>query len=333
MGRRPGRRHRGAPQAAGCQPRERYPLMDSTSGGRSLSSITCAGAITVSQWQTFSSWRTLPGKSKAPSSLASAASEMRLGSTPSCRALCCRKKRVSMGTSSRRSRSAGRRRRITLRRWNKSSRNTPSLTRCSRFWWVAAITRTLARRRCGRPRGRSGHRTARAAGASAGRRACRRFRRGTACRPSACSKRPRRMVCAPVKAPRSWPNSSDSSRSLGMAAVLMATKGPAGARRMLVQRARHQLLARTRLAGDQHRDLALAQAADGAEHVLHRGRLAEHLGRGDSCAPRPLPRAGFRPPPGGSARPPWAGRRAWAGIRRHRPGTPRRRCPGRRTPS
>jgi len=44
--------------------------------------------------------------------------------------------------------------------------------------------------------------------------------------PSACSKRPRRMVCAPVKAPRSWPNSSLSSRSLGMAAVLMATKGP-----------------------------------------------------------------------------------------------------------
>src|SRR3954470_18092115 len=43
---------------------------------------------------------------------------------------------------------------------------------------------------------------------------------------SACSKRPRRIVCAPVKAPRSCPNSSDSSRSLGIAAVLMATKGP-----------------------------------------------------------------------------------------------------------
>ncbi len=44
--------------------------------------------------------------------------------------------------------------------------------------------------------------------------------------PSACSKRPRRIVCAPVKAPRSWPNSSLSSRSFGIAAVLMATKGP-----------------------------------------------------------------------------------------------------------
>ncbi len=44
--------------------------------------------------------------------------------------------------------------------------------------------------------------------------------------PSACSKRPRRSVCAPVKAPRSWPNSSLSSRSFGIAAVLMATNGP-----------------------------------------------------------------------------------------------------------
>ncbi len=44
--------------------------------------------------------------------------------------------------------------------------------------------------------------------------------------PSACSKRPRRCVCAPVKAPRSWPKSSLSSKSFGMAAVLMATKGP-----------------------------------------------------------------------------------------------------------
>src|SRR5690606_34315590 len=53
----------------------------STSGGRSFTSITCAGAITVSQWHTFSSCRTLPGKSKAESTR-SAASEMRLGSTP-----------------------------------------------------------------------------------------------------------------------------------------------------------------------------------------------------------------------------------------------------------
>ena len=46
---------------------------------------------------------------------------------------------------------------------------------------------------------------------------------------------------------------------------------------MLVQRARDEFLARAALACDQHSDHALAQAADGAEHVLHRRRLAEHL--------------------------------------------------------
>ncbi|MCY1516120.1 hypothetical protein D9M68_507340 [compost metagenome] len=58
-------------------------------------------------------------------------------------------------------------------------------------------------------------------------------------------------------------------------------EGAVGARRVLVQRARHQLLARARFAGDEHRDVALRQPADGTEHVLHRGRLAEHFGRGD----------------------------------------------------
>ena len=36
----------------------------------------------------------------------------------------------------------------------------------------------------------------------------------------------RARVCAPVKAPFSWPNSSDSIRSRGIAAMLMATNGP-----------------------------------------------------------------------------------------------------------
>src|SRR3989344_109281 len=68
---------------------------------------------------------------------------MRLASTPRSLALFCRKKRARVGMSSRRSRSAGRRRRITFRRWNRSSRKPPRRTRSSRFWWVAAITRTL----------------------------------------------------------------------------------------------------------------------------------------------------------------------------------------------
>src|SRR3989344_4250883 len=42
--------------------------------------------------------------------------------------------------------------------------------------------------------------------------------------PLACSNRPLRWAVAPVKAPFSWPNNSDSSSSLGMAAILIATK-------------------------------------------------------------------------------------------------------------
>ena len=65
-----------------------------------------------------------------------------------------------------------------------------------------------------------------------------------------------------------------------MAAVLIATNGPPARGRVLVQRARHQFLAASR-------DspviitvtLLLRQPADGAEHVLHRRRLAQHLGR------------------------------------------------------
>ena len=43
--------------------------------------------------------------------------------------------------------------------------------------------------------------------------------------PSDCSKRPMRVLWAPVNAPRSCPKSSDSIRSCGMAAMFSATKG------------------------------------------------------------------------------------------------------------
>ena len=52
---------------------------------------------------------------------------------------------------------------------------------------------------------------------------------------------------------------------------------PLCARAVLVQRVGHQLLARARLPGDQHRDDALAQAADRAKHILHRRCLTEHF--------------------------------------------------------
>ena len=45
--------------------------------------------------------------------------------------------------------------------------------------------------------------------------------------PSASSNFPRRRASAPVKAPFSWPNSSDSISSSGIAAQLTSTNGPA----------------------------------------------------------------------------------------------------------
>jgi hypothetical protein len=44
--------------------------------------------------------------------------------------------------------------------------------------------------------------------------------------PEAFTSKPTRGALAPVKAPRTWPNSSLSSRLAGTALQLMATKGP-----------------------------------------------------------------------------------------------------------
>ena len=96
--------------------------------------------------------------------------------------------------------------------------------------------------------------------------------------PSACSKRPRR-----------------SSRGAGERALLVAEQlrfeqvgrerrrverdeRLRGARAVPVQRARHEFLAGARLARDEHRHAGAREAADRAEHLLHRRRVAEHLG-------------------------------------------------------
>ncbi len=57
-------------------------------------------------------------------------------------------------------------------------------------------------------------------------------------------------------------------------------EGATGARTVAVQCACDQLFAAAGLAGDQHRGVRLRQPADGAEHLLHRGCLAEHLRHG-----------------------------------------------------
>ena len=52
-----------------------------------------------------------------------------------------------------------------------------------------------------------------------------------------------------------------------------------GTLRMFVQSSGNQLFARTRLAGDHHGDIALAQATNGAKHILHGRCLAQHFRR------------------------------------------------------
>ena len=49
------------------------------------------------------------------------------------------------------------------------------------------------------------------------------------------------------------------------------------AQAVFVQRARHEFFASTGFAGDEHGHMRLRQAANGAEHILHRCRFAEHF--------------------------------------------------------
>ncbi len=113
----------------------------SSSGGRSETSTSWPEAITVSQRQTFSSWRTLPGHGRRLI-YASVSGCSILASTFSSFAARNRKCCASFGISSRRSRREGIWMRITFRRWNKSSRKSPAITRFSKSWWVAAMIRT-----------------------------------------------------------------------------------------------------------------------------------------------------------------------------------------------
>ena len=97
--------------------------------------------------------------------------------------------------------------------------------------------------------------------------------------PSACSKRPRRSAL------RAGERAALVAEQLGLEQVLRDRRGvdrderPGRARAVPVQRARDELLAGARLAGDEHRRVRLRQPADRAEHLLHRRRLAQHLRR------------------------------------------------------
>ena len=106
---------------------------------------------------------------------------------------------------------------------------------------------------------------------------CRRSRRGTACRRRRRGTLPARSAMAPVKAPRTWPNSWLSSSSPGMAAQLTATNGLPAAAAVPVDGARDDLLAGAGLAGDQHGGVAVGEHADGLLHLAHRRRAADQL--------------------------------------------------------
>ena len=75
---------------------------------------------------------------------------------------------------------------------------------------------------------------------------------------------------AEVNAPRSWPKSSLSISSEGMAAQLTSTNG-AAERALGVEPAGHQLLARAVLAGDEHPGLARGHLVDQLADVLDLG--------------------------------------------------------------
>src|SRR5262245_6065677 len=128
--------------------------------------------------------------------------------------------------SSRRSRSAGTRSGTTARRKKRSLRKEPASTAARRSRFVAERTRTSTPLASVPPTGLTTPSSS--ARSSFGWRA-----RGISpissrksVPPSACSKTPACRACAPVKAPFSWPNSSDSISASGRAAQLRATKGP-----------------------------------------------------------------------------------------------------------
>ena len=94
---------------------------------------------------------------------------------------------------------------------------------------------------------------------------------------SACSNLPTCFSVAPVNDPFSWPNSSDSISSSGIAAQFTCTNRSRLPQAVAVNRARDQLLADAALALDQHGRVGRRGAADRRHHLLQRRALADHL--------------------------------------------------------
>ena len=129
-----------------------------------------------------------------------------------------------------RSRSGGSTSGNTARRYQRSARNSPRCTMPGRSALVAATTRTSTVTVSSPPT-----RVMRPSCNTRSRRTCAAFGRSATSSSSSVprserSNQPRLRAAAPVKLPFSWPNSSESTSSAGMAPQLTRVKGPSARR-------------------------------------------------------------------------------------------------------
>ena len=89
------------------------------------------------------------------------------------------------------------------------------------------------------------------------------------------TRRPVRGLSAPVNAPRTCPNSSDSASASGIAAMLTTTNGAGPAMARAVDHPRDDLLAGAGLAADEHARLGARDLIHALEDLLHRRVLAD----------------------------------------------------------
>ena len=147
--------------------------------------------------------------------------------TPSRCAASRTKCRARRRTSPPRSRSGGRARTMGRRRYMRSSRNSPAATRRSRSTLAALSTRTFARRTSVSPTRRYSFSWTKRSSLAWPRGVSSATSSMKSVPPSARATYPSRAETAPVKAPRTCPNSSASNSSSDRDDALMATNGPA----------------------------------------------------------------------------------------------------------
>ena len=180
--------------------------------------------------------------------------------------------------SSRRSRRAGTRISMVLRRKSRSWRKRPAATSAPRSALVAEISRTSERIVREEP-------TRSNSPVSSTRSSLPCCEGGTlpissrkSVPPWASSKRPTRSARASVNAPAHVAEELALEDALRDAAGVQRHEGPGRALRGRVQGARDDALAAAVLAGDEHVGVGRAHARDDVQHRAHRGRAGDHRG-------------------------------------------------------